>query len=202
MDDPARRPKFNAVVISVDTPLKDKETSDNVSIQAWGIKGADRYLLDIQTARMNYGKAKRSIIEMSNHVRKMFPRSAHYVLIENAGYGVELIVDLKREITGVQKVSAGQEGDKETRAESASDALESGNCFLPGYREGGDELSMPDSSRNSADVTAFIESCAIFPNGAHDDDVDAWSQCMNWLRGRPMRRGRTFSAFGGQRAAA
>src|ERR1041385_8128441 len=39
--------KFTMIVISVDTPQKDKDTNDNISIQCWGIHGADRYLLDL-----------------------------------------------------------------------------------------------------------------------------------------------------------
>jgi len=204
MDDLTRRPKFAGVVLSLDTPLKDKETSDYVALQAWGMLGADSYLIDLRKEKMNYGQCKRAAIEMSRYVRKLWPRAAHYVLIENAGYGPELIKDLKREITGVTKIDAAKEGNKEVRAESATDGLESGNFFLPGYREGSDELSLPDSSRNSAAITDFIESCAIFPAGSHDDDVDAWSQFSNWKRSRPIRRGRTASAFRrrGERAAA
>lgn len=193
--DPKRKPKFSAVVQSIDTPLKDKESSDNVAIQAWGVIGGDRYLLDLRKGKMNYSQAKRAILEQARHVRKLFPKCAHYILIENAGYGVELIVDLKREITGVQKISPGVEGNKVMRAESASSDLESGNCWLPGRRLGNDEFSLPDEKFNSADINDFIEECAIFDNGTYDDQVDAWSQCMNWLRSRAIRPARTASPF-------
>lgn len=198
LSDPKRKPKFAAVVQTVDTPLKDKESSDYVAIQAWGVMGGDRYLIDLKKAKMNYSQAKRAILEQARYVRGLYPRIAHYILIENAGYGVELIIDLKREITGVQKISAGVEGNKTMRAESASADLEAGNCFLPGRRLGGDELSLPDETNSPADVIDFIESCALFPNAIHDDDVDAWSQCMNWLRGRMMRPARTASPFRGR----
>lgn len=174
--------RFDQVVISVDTPLKDKESSDNVAVQCWGVKGADRYLLDLQCEKMNYGKAKRTIREMALWARKNWRSSYQSILIENAGYGVELIVDLKRELTGVQKVSPAVEGNKETRAESASDALESGNYFLPGY--GPPWQPAYDEHRSPADVVAFVTSCASFPHAKHDDDVDAWSQFGNWIRSR------------------
>ena len=203
-EDPKRRPKLAQVVMTVDTPLKDKQQNDNVAIQAWGVKGADRYLLELRKGKMNYGQAKRAILEQAKWVRAMYPRIPHYVLIENAGYGVELIVDLKRLLTGVTKISAGDEGNKVMRAENASDVLESGNCFLPGFKTSEDEFAYFDDGRTAADIIDFIESCALFPNATHDDDVDAWSQCMNWLRSRPARRGRTASAFrlGRERAAA
>jgi predicted phage terminase large subunit-like protein len=190
-----RRPKFQMVVISVDTPQKDKESNDLIAIQAWGVKGADRYLVDLRKGHMNFNQAKRAVKEMSRHVRTLFPHSGHRVIIENAAYGVELIEDLKREIPGVIKISRGADGDKVLRAEAASGELESGNCFLPGYREGADEYSLPDERRCPAPIVDFIDSCAIFPNGRNDDDVDAWSQCMNWLRSRQPGHARTWSSL-------
>lgn len=187
-DDPKRMPKFRVVVQSIDTPQKDKQANDLVAIQAWGVIGADRYLLDLKKGHMNYSQARRAILEQARHVRKLYPHAAHYCLIENAGYGVELIIDLKREIPGLKKLTHSHEGDKIMRAEAASSDLESGNCFLPGKRLGQDELSMPDENNCPADIKDFIDSCALFPNATHDDDVDAWSQCMNWLRSRPLQK--------------
>jgi phage terminase large subunit-like protein len=36
-------------------------------------------------------------------------------------------------------------------------------------------------------VQDLIEECAGFPNGMNDDQVDALSQALNWLRGRRTR---------------
>lgn len=198
-----RWPRFTAIVQSVDTPLKDKESNDFVALQAWGVIGSRRYLLDLRKEHMNYSQAKRAIREQAAYVRELYPRIRHIVLIENAGYGVELIDDLKREITGITKISPSHDGDKIMRAEAASYDLETGSCYLPGYRTGEDELSMPDEARLSAKVNDFINSCALFPNGAHDDDVDAWSQCMNWMRSRTLSQGKTYTPYKRrQRAAA
>ena len=193
--DAKRKPKFSSIVQSIDTPLKDRDSNDNVAMQAWGVLGASRYLLDLQLGKMNYGQALRTAVEQAQYVRKLYPRVAHFVLVENAGYGPELILDLKKVLTGVQKISQGGDGDKVMRAEAASSDLETGNCFLPGRRLGQDELSLPDEANTPAKIVAFIENCALFPNAEHDDDVDAWSMAMNWLRSRPISRGRTHSAF-------
>lgn len=202
LTDPKRKLRFTSVVQTVDTPLKDRQHNDLCAIQAWGIKGADRYLIDLKKGHMSSPQAKRAIIEQAKYVRGLYPRIPHHILIENAGYGIELIPELKRVLTGVKKMTPGEEGNKVMRAENASDALESGNCFLPGERLGQDELSLPDEARTPAEVIDFINSCAVFPNGDHDDDVDAWSQCMNWVRGRIATSGRTASAFGRGRVAA
>ncbi len=190
-----RRPRFDLIVQSIDTPLKDKSVNDRISIQAWGVSKADRYLLDLKVGHMNYGQAKRAVLEQARYVRKQWRYTAHHVLIENAGYGVELYEELRRELTGCHKLSRAHEGDKVLRAESAAADLESGNCFLPGYRQGTDELSMPDEARCSADVNGFVDECAMFDNGRYDDQVDGWSQTMNWLRSRTIRPSRTFSSF-------
>ena len=86
------------------------------------------------------------------------------------------------------------------RAESAAADLESGNCFLPGFRLGQDEYSMPDEHKTPARIVDFIDSCALFPNARNDDDVDAWSQAMNWLRTRTVQRARTWSSFKNRRS--
>lgn len=194
-----RRPKFRMVVQSIDAPLKDKQSNDLIAIQAWAAVGADRYLLDLKKGSMSYSQAKRAVIEQARHVRTLVPHAAHHVLIESAGYGDELADELKRELGGVHKLSHAREGDKILRAEAASADLESGNCFLPGYRDGPDEYSMPDEARCSADIVDLINSCAVFPNGRYDDDVDAFSQAINWIRNRPQGRSRTWSSFKAKR---
>ncbi len=196
-EDWSKLPRFGTIVISVDTPLKDKETNDFVAIQCYGVSGADRYLLDLRKGRMNYSAAKRAIMEMSRWSTKTWRRVPNYCLIENAGYGVELIVDLKREVNGVTKISIGGDGDKIQRAEAASDALESGNVFVPGY--GPPWQPAYDEQRCPADIVDFVSSCAVFPHGANDDDVDAWSQAMNWLRSRSTKASRGYSVLTGRR---
>ncbi len=189
------------VVMSIDCPLKDKESNDNIAIQTWGVHGMHRYLLDIRLGKMSYPNAKRAVVEMATWARKTWPRSRHSILIENTGYGVDMILDLKDKFTGMTKVNPQMEGDKVVRADRASDSLESGHCFLPGmgppwkppvYQTGG----TPD------EVTQFIHNCSRFPNATHDDDVDAWSQMVNWLRGKNVRPVRTSSASRRRRSLA
>jgi len=55
------------------------------------------------------------------------------------------------------------EGGKISRAAAASPQLESGNCYVP-------------HPLVAKWVEGFIGECAAFPTGAHDDQVDAWSQ--------------------------
>lgn len=187
-----RLPRFQMILLSIDTPLKDKETSDFVALQAWGVIGADRYLLDTRVDRLSYDQCKRAVKEMAKTMRQTFTHCQHRTLIENAGYGVELIIDLQRELGGIHKISPGAEGNKTMRALAASSDLETGNCFLPGAAT--PDLVGPDPDRCPAWVVAFVDECAIFDNGENDDQVDAWSQAMNWLRSRSGSPMRTASA--------
>lgn len=188
-----RIPRFRMLVVSVDTPLKDKEQSDNIAIQCYGVRGSDRYLLDLRLDKMNKGRARREIREMWTWARRTWRGIPIYVLIENAGYGVELIDELKREITGVTKIPPGAEGSKILRAESASDALESGNYFLPGF--GPPWQPAYDETKSPADIAALIHNFALFPNVKHDDDIDAWSQFGLWIGKRSARPARTSQSY-------
>jgi len=190
-----RMPRFQWVIVSVDTPLKDKESSDNVAIQAWGVDRANRYLLDARVDKMGYDAARRAILEMSRWARRLWP-CQHRLLIENQGYGIELITDLKRELGGVEKIIVGPEGSKGMRALAASDDLETGNVFLPGRMN--DDLTGPDDSCPAL-THSLVDEAALFQmdgsHESHDDQVDAWSQCMNWLRKRQTRSARAWSSF-------
>jgi len=190
-----RMPRFQWVIVSVDTPLKDKESSDNVAIQVWGVDKANRYLLDARVDKMGYDATKRAVTEMSRWARRLW-QCQHRVLIEKAGYGIELVVDLKRDVGLVEAIPVGSEGSKGMRAQSASDDLETGNCFLPGRMR--EDLSGPDES-SPALTHSLVEEAALFQldgsHGSHDDQVDAWSQAMNWLRKRQTRPARVWSSF-------
>jgi predicted phage terminase large subunit-like protein len=70
---------------------------------------------------------------------------------------------LGREIPGLLPVNP--EGGKIARAAAVSPLIEAGNIYLP------HPLSAPW-------VNGFIEECAAFPNGAHDDQVDAMTQAL------------------------
>ncbi|MGB2899218.1 MAG: phage terminase large subunit [Candidatus Acidiferrum sp.] len=63
------------------------------------------------------------------------------------------------------------DSDKQTRAQAVTPLMEAGKIFLP------------DSAPWVSD---FIEEMACFPNGIHDDVVDATTQALNYLREEPL----------------
>ena len=74
-------------------------------------------------------------------------------LIEDKANGSAVIQSLRHET----------QGGKVSRAVGASPQLESGNWYLP------HPMLAPW-------VEEFLGECSAFPAGAHDDQVDAWSQ--------------------------
>jgi predicted phage terminase large subunit-like protein len=70
---------------------------------------------------------------------------------------------LAHEIPGLLPVNP--QGGKIARASAVSPLVEAGNVYLP----------HPDWQPWVRD---FIEECAAFPNGAHDDQVDAMTQAL------------------------
>ena len=169
--------KFTRIVTSWDTSLKDGAKNDFVSGQAWGIAGANRYLLRLFKQRVALNGTIEAMLEFASWALEIWPQLPHYILIEAAATGPDAAREIKTRVDGVIEIKA--RGAKELRAAAATPALEGHNCYLPGYQS--DDLA-GYTQRTPADVQDFIESAATFPNGAHDDDVDAWSQMVNWTR--------------------
>src|ERR1700730_13901479 len=70
---------------------------------------------------------------------------------------------LRREIPGILPVNP--QGGKIARAAAVSPLIEAGNVYLP-------------HPEYAPWVNDFIEECVAFPNGAHDDQVDAMTQAL------------------------
>ena len=152
---PEELPPLACTVLSVDAAFKD--TDDSVAIHAWGKSGANMYLLERCTRRMDFPNTLLEIRRM--HARHRPQRT----LIEDKANGPAIIAMLHDTLPGIVPVNP--QGGKIARAHAVSAAIEAGNVYLPAGR----------------DAQELIEQCAAFPNGAHDDDVDAMTQALNHL---------------------
>lgn len=186
LEDPGKLPAFRMIVHSWDTAFKAKTSSDFVAGTTWGISPPNLYLLRLRHERMGMGATMDAMKEARQWGLGHWPRAAHYVLIEKAANGVEIIDELKREITGITPVTVSV--DKMLRAEAAAPDLESGNVFVPGWADA--DLSGPDPATPSMTLT-LIEELAVFDKGAHDDLVDSFTQAVNWVRLRGKTRARS-----------
>jgi predicted phage terminase large subunit-like protein len=156
---------FEEVLQSWDCAFKDSHASDFVVGQVWGTRGAERYLLDQIRGRLNFPATLAAIRTLS----EKWP-TAHTKLVEDKANGSAVIATLQSEIAGI--IAVQPEGGKEVRAHAVSSFVEAHNVFFP----------HPDLSPW---VNSLIEECCSFPNGAHDDQVDAMTQALNRTRQLP-----------------
>ena len=150
------------VGISVDATFKDSDTSDFVAIEVWGKLNSDYYLIDLIKRRMDFPETLKAIRYMADK----YPNK-HSILIEDKANGSAIISMLKHEIGGIIAITPKE--SKVGRANAITGIVEGGNVYLPRY----------------ADFTGeFVEEFASFPNGVHDDLVDACTQFINHFKFR------------------
>jgi predicted phage terminase large subunit-like protein len=159
--------QFDLVLQSWDCAFKDKSTSDFVVGQVWGVKGADKFLLDQVRDRMSFTQTVSAIRSLTTK----WPQT-HMKLVEDKANGTAVIETLQHEISGIIPVEP--QGGKEARAHAVSCEVESHNVYLP---------------EKTRWVQDFIEECAAFPTAAHDDQVDAMTQALNRIRADSTSQG-------------
>jgi predicted phage terminase large subunit-like protein len=143
---------------SWDCSFKDLQTSGYVVSQVWARAGSAYLLGDQVRARMDCPATVKAVRQLSDKWPGTIAK-----LIEDKANGSAVIQMLSHEIPGLLPVNP--EGGKIARAAAVSPLIEAGNVYLP------HPLYAPW-------VNDFIEECAAFPNGAHDDQVDAMTQAL------------------------
>jgi predicted phage terminase large subunit-like protein len=151
-------PRVDEQIQSWDCAFKDLETSDYVVGQLWGRLGAMYFLGDQVRGRMDFPATVNAVRDLSQRWPGTLAK-----LIEDKANGSAVIQTLAHETPGILPVNP--EGGKIARAAAVSPLIEAGNVYLP------HPLYAPW-------VDAFIDECAAFPNGAHDDQVDAMTQAL------------------------
>ena len=156
----ANKMKFDKVVISIDATFKDAKRSDFVSIQCIGKRGHDYYLLDRTHKRMTFMNTVKEVIRM-----KASNPLVRQIYIEDKANGSAIIDVLRSYTTGVVAVEPRE--SKYARAEAVAFIQQEGHFHLP---------------MKTGWVYEYINEFATFPNGAHDDEVDAMTQALNKMR--------------------
>ena len=154
---------FDEQILSADCAFKGTEESDFVVIQCWARTGGNFYLLDQIRGQMGITGTMAAIISLS----QKWPRAGRK-MIEEAANGAAVIELLRNKIPGMIPVKP--LGGKIVRARAIEAYHEAGNIYLP------DPSIAPW-------ISDFIQECSDFPNGAHDDQVDATSQAIAFLEG-------------------
>ena len=121
-------------------------------------------VMDVWRNRVEYPdllKAMKSLAERHPKVSAIF--------VEDAASGQSVVQSLRRE-TRLPVLPAKPIGDKVLRANRVTGTVEAKKITLP---------------RTAPWLQAFREELAAFPNGVHDDQVDAFVGCLTQLMQRP-----------------
>ena len=154
------------VIQSWDMAFKATSDSDYVCGQVWGRWGLQVYLLDEVHARLSFVETRKAVRQLA----AKWPQ-ATLKLVEDKANGTAVINSLAQTVAGL--VPEEPQGSKYARAAAVAPFVEAGQVWLPA----------PELAPWVGD---FIEECAAFPNGSHDDQVDAMSQALNRLLLAPL----------------
>lgn len=156
--------EWDRVLTSWDMAFKDTANSDYVVGQRWGVKGADRYLLDQVRGRHSFTSTVKVVRDFASaEVIGWGPVMEH--LVEDKANGPAVIDALKAKIPGVVPINP--TNSKEARARAVTPQIEAGNVHLPA---------------GAPWLTEFLSEFRSFPTGKHDDQVDAATQALSRIR--------------------
>ena len=159
---------------SWDMSFKGGPAADYVVGLVGGRAGADIYLVDRAKGQWSFSESCRRVEAFT----RRHPQ-ATTILIEDAANGTAIIDTLRRKVSGIVPVTP--QGGKEARAHAVQPLVEAGNVYLPHPQPHGRLLP------ERAWVDDFMHQCEVFPHGAHDDDVDAFTQLLLRLSRRRVQ---------------
>ena len=155
-------------VHSWDTAIKAASHHDASACMVMAEQDGRHYLLDALNVRLEYPDLKRAIITQAER------HPPEVILIEDKASGQSLLQELRRD-THLPLLGCMPKQDKITRLAAISPMLEAGALYLPHVAHWKEE---------------FLQQLLAFPQGAHDDMVDALSQYFHWHRTHSQRLGR------------
>lgn len=167
-DDP---PDCDYIIMSLDAAQEAHNRADYNASQVWGVfymedkdtgnLVANLILLNAWKKRMEFPELKRIMFE---EYEKWDPDTC---IIEKKSNGAVLFQEMRAAGIPVSEFTPGKGQDKIARVNSVADIFASGLVWVP------------KSRRWALDV---IEECSDFPNGDHDDQVDACTLALRRFR--------------------
>ena len=159
---------FDEIIQSWDMTFKDTKQSDFVVGQVWGRRKANRYLLDQVRDRMTFTQTQRAVEALT----KKWPL-ARRKIVEAKANGPAVIDSLASTVPGL--IPFDPKDSKEARVFAVTPNIESGNIWIP------------HTNIATFDVQEFVDECARFPTGMHDDQVDAMTQALLYWEENNMK---------------
>ncbi len=176
-----RLPPDAFLIQSWDTASKAGELHDYSVCTTWGVSRLGFFLVDVDRQKLTYPALKRAIVDnAAQHV----PRA---IIIEDKGSGTSAIQELRGETALPIVPYEPGDKDKVTRAMGVTSLYEAGRVFHP--------RSAPWLQDHEIELT-------IFPEGAHDDQVDSVVQALAYANRHANRDAVQIYGGGRRRASA
>jgi len=157
------RPQFNMILQSWDTAFKDKDQNDFSVCTTWGVTNEGYYLLNVWRDKVQFPELKIA-------AKALYDRDKpNIVLIEDKASGQSLIQELQRD-TKIPLLPIKVDANKVARANACTPTVEAGKVFL---------------LKSAPWLIDFTDEMSAFPNAKHDDQVDSFTQALNFLRLEP-----------------
>ncbi|MEQ8903427.1 MAG: phage terminase large subunit [Roseovarius sp.] len=159
-DKPRNRAYYQLVVQSWDTGMSSDPRSDFSVCTTWGFRDRCWHLLDVFRDQLDFPDLKRKAFALCD------TWNADRVLVEDAGSGKSLLQEFRNsDYRLIFPISATV--DKEIRFNAACAPVEEGIVYLP---------------REAPWLQSFKRELQSFPRGRNDDQVDSFSQFLNWTK--------------------
>lgn len=145
---------------SWDTAIKAGAGNDASACITVGEAEGRHYVLDVLVLKAEYPALKRAVAAQAARF------SPEAILVEDKASGQSLLQDLRRE-TNLPLIARLPKQDKLSRVAAVSAMIEAGKLLLPAQAHW---------------LAAFEEELLSFPSAPHDDQVDALTQYLLWVR--------------------
>ena len=154
-----REAGYERIVQSWDTAIKAEDKHDASVCITFGEVGEEVHILDVAVMRLAYPRLRLAMCSFAEDF------GAEIVLVEDKASGQALLQEIKTMLPGVAFIGRIPKWDKSTRFARASSWLEAGKVKLWAKARG---------------LFAFKQELLAFPHGSHDDQVDSFSQYVQW----------------------
>ena len=170
---------FDDSLISVDCNFGDdiaNESNSQISIQYWGRKDSYFYLVDRENVAMEFWQFLHFLKDfIAKH------QNVHLRLVESKANGAATLSTLKRKIAGFEPWQA---QGKMVQAVNTQPAVKSEHVFIPDAIDAKYTCANGEVLDGATWVNDWLKEVTDFPQGKHDDDVDAFCQAILKLEER------------------
>jgi len=185
---PADLPEMDYWIGSWDCSFGSKSyDADYVVGQVWGASGSNAYLLDQVRRKMNVPE----MIEAMREMDRLYP-NMRAIVVEERAAGKHVMTMLGSELYGIEGFNP--EGQsKEERLGSTLPRWEQGQILLPHP-----QLATTPGRDYSWVSSDYEPELLVFNNGRHDDQVDATSQALIWMKANGPSEGAYMRVLSGK----